>query len=217
VSARIEGDGEALRRQIRHLCADRRDAESASFFEAIAASAHRRVLGLARRTGALTDAEAEEIVGEVLHQLMRGALAGFKGETVPELLAFLRTVTDRVTWRALRRSRRATAVAAMVADEPERVFGHLPAPDRGAERHHHTPLAVSDRAYLEALLDAGSKAEHARRSGVSRAAVTQRVQRIQDRVAALADGERARHEAWLVQAAHEAVCRADEPAGAIDA
>lgn len=209
MSARIEVEGEALRSQIRHLCADRRDAASNALFEAIAAHAHRRILGLARRTGALSDAEVEEVVGEVLLQLMRGSLAGFRGDTVPELLAFLRTVADRVAWRALRRARRATQIACMVYDEPDRVFGQIPAPDRGVERLHASPLGDADRVYLEALLQAGSKAEHARRNGVSRAAVTQRVQRIQERVLALADGDRARHDAWLHQAAHEAILVAD--------
>ncbi len=209
MSARLEIEGEALRRQIRRLIADRRDAESTAFFEAIASYAHRRVLGIARRTSCLSDAEAEEVTGEVLLQLMRGSLANFRGETVPELLAFVRTVADRITWRTMRRSRRASAVAAMVWDHPESLFGELPRPDGHIERHVDSPLPEPDRLYLEALLFAGSKAEHARRTGVSRAAVTQRVQRIQDRIDLLPGGDKAKHEAWLHQAARSALDTAD--------
>ena len=66
-----------------------------------------------------------------------------------------------------------------------------------AERVAESPLSEADQAYLRQLLAAGSKAELARRAGVSRAAVTQRVQRIRRRVAELAPRERSSHEVWL--------------------
>ncbi|MCA9489149.1 MAG: hypothetical protein KC621_04485, partial [Myxococcales bacterium] len=81
----------------------------------------------------------------------------------------------------------------------------MPRPDAHVEIRSDTPLPDNDRAYLEDLLRAGSKAELARRSGVSRAAVTQRVQRIQNRVAELSQHERLSHEAWLLQTARTVV------------
>ena len=55
------------------------------------------------------------------------------------------------------------------------------------------------------LLEAGSKAALARRVGVSRAAVTQRVQRIRQRIDALSGHDRMAHDVWMTQEARHAL------------
>ena len=72
------------------------------------------------------------------------------------------------------------------------------------------PLSEKDEQYLRALLEAGSKAELARRRSLSRAAVTQRVQRIRKRIDALQPQQRMAVDAWLQQAAREALDLRDE-------
>ena len=39
-------------------------------------------------------------MGEVLFELMSGALAGFRGHTLGELTAYVRCICDRMLWRA---------------------------------------------------------------------------------------------------------------------
>ncbi|MBX2803304.1 MAG: hypothetical protein KTR31_36830 [Myxococcales bacterium] len=180
-----------------------------ALFELLSRYAHRRVAAVSRHCGgALASSEQEEVVADVLLQLLQGSLASFRGETVPELIGFVRTVADRTTWRIIRRRDRERALLQSEAAElVEDWSARLPAPDVTGERVAESPLSQADQAYLVSLLEAGSKAELARRAGVSRAAVTQRVQRIRNRVAELASDARIRHEVWLTQAAHRVVTK----------
>jgi DNA-directed RNA polymerase specialized sigma24 family protein len=200
-----------LRDRIQQLSADRHSPEARALFDVLCRYIHRRVVGVSRRCGnALSDSEQEEVVGDVIFSLMSGSLASFRGTTVPELYAFVRTITDRTTWRSVRRKLRERDTVENDADLLEDWSVDLPRPDRFLEVKAESPLADTDRTYLLALLEAGSKAEYARRAGVSRAAVTQRVQRIQQRVGELGSGDRMTHDAWLEQAAR-AVTRQIEP------
>jgi len=187
-----------IRKELRMLLSDRHAPEARALFEVLMRYIHNRVRHATRsRVGRISAAEKEELVSDVLLQLMRGSLAAFRGETLPELLGFVRTITDRTVWRALRSSDRDQIVTYELDDE--RVASSELGPD--AEFVGDSPLPDTDQAYLMQLLQAGSKAEFARRSGVSRAAVTQRVQRIRTRVAALAANDRMAHEVWLKQSA----------------
>jgi len=197
-----EGD---LQRRLRLLIADRHSAMAAQFFQLLMAYVHKRTVSVSRHCGnALTASEQEEVVADVLLQLMQGSLASFRGHTVPEMYAFVRTIADRTTWRVIRRKEReAETLQGEGAEVVERWMASLPRPDAGAERAPDSPLAEKDQAYLRELLRAGSKAELARQCGVSRAAVTQRVQRIKLRVAELGQQERMAHEVWMSRTARE--------------
>lgn len=204
--AGLAPEGADLRTQLESLTSDRHSQEAKALFEVLCRYAHRRVGVVSRHCGnALSETEQEEVVGEVLLQLMQGSLAAFRGETLPELLGFVRTIADRTSWRAIRRRDREKTAIHEDGDLLEDWSASMPRPDAHIEVRSDTPLPESDRVYLEELLRAGSKAELARRSGVSRAAVTQRVQRIQNRVAELSHHERLSHEAWLLQTARVVV------------
>lgn len=197
---------EDLRRQLRALLCDRGSAEARGLFEVLSRYAHRRVAIVSRHCGqALSESEQEEVVGEILLQLMQGSLATFRGETLPELLGFVRTISDRTTWRTVRRRDRERALLQTDGEIIEDWTASMPRPDAHLEVRSHSPLPDVDQTYLRALLEAGSKAEYARRSGVSRAAVTQRVQRICSRIAELPAMDRMAHEVWLNQAARSVI------------
>ena len=202
-----ELEGVDVRKQLRFLLADRRSVEARELFTLLSRYAAKRVGTVARHCGgALSASEREEVVSDVMLQLLQGSLAAFRGETVPELLGFVRTVTDRTTWRTIRRRERERNVLTANAIElTEGWTARLPAPDHRTELIADSPLTGEDQAYLIRLLQAGSKAELARRAGVSRAAVTQRVQRIRNRVADLTSDAQMRHEVWLNQAARRVV------------
>jgi DNA-directed RNA polymerase specialized sigma24 family protein len=198
-------------RQVRALLADRHSPEARALLQTLMVYIHRRV-NHAVHSGQIGPTEVEEVVSEVMLDLVRGGLARFRGETIGELYAFVRVATDRTCWRATRRGRREQRRASAVEAQPELAqVARLTAPDARAEGVALSPLPAADQAYLEALLSAGSKAELARRAGVSRAAVTQRIQRILQRVATLTAHERSRHEVWLEQAAGRALAESDEP------
>ncbi len=196
-----------LQPQLRLLLADRTSPEAAAFFHLLMTYVHKRTIAVSRHCGnALAASEQEEVVAEVLLQLMQGSLASFRGQSIPELYGFVRTIADRTTWRVIRRKERERrALEGEGADAVEGWQGRLPRPDAEAERVADGPLSDADQDYLRQLLAAGSKAELARRAGVSRAAVTQRVQRIRKRVAELGPQERSSHEVWLQRAAREAL------------
>jgi DNA-directed RNA polymerase specialized sigma24 family protein len=195
-----------LRRQLRLLLADRRSPEARALFDVLCRYAHRRVAIVSRHCGgALVESEQEEAVAETLLQLMQGSLAAFRGETLPELLGFVRTIADRTTWRIIRRRDRERALIQGESALVEDWSASLPRPDAHVETVPASPLPEPDQAYLLELLQAGSKAELARRAGVSRAAVTQRVQRIRTRIAELPAMARLAHEVWLNQAARHVV------------
>lgn len=191
-----------LRKQIRQLLSDRHSLGAKAMFEVLSRYTHRRVAVVSRHCGnVLGDSEQEEVVGEVLLQLMQGSLVAFRGETLPELLGFVRTIADRTAWRLIRRRDRERSLLQTDGRMVEEWTPSLPQPDAHVEVVPTSPLPGSDQAYLRELLSAGSKAEYARRSGVSRAAVTQRVQRIRQRIADLPSMDRMAHDVWMNQAA----------------
>jgi DNA-directed RNA polymerase specialized sigma24 family protein len=191
-----------LRRQLRLLVSDRHSAEARAMFEVLTRYAHRRVAIVSRHCGnVLSEGEQEEVVGELLLQLMQGSLATFRGETLPELLGFVRTIADRTTWRLVRRRDRERSLLSSDGEVVEDWNAAIPRPDAHLEVVPDSPLPPADQHYLVELLTAGSKAEFARRSGVSRAAVTQRVQRIRSRISELPAMARMAHDVWMNQAA----------------
>lgn len=197
---------EDLRSQLRDLLADRHTEQARALYEILLRYVHRRVTSVADATarGLLGASEVEDVAAEVLFQLMTSALVRFRGETLPELLAFVRTVSDRSLWRAARRRHKERElIDGSGCDLIERWTQSPPTPDELVRVVPDTPLAEADKAYLLELFAAGSKVEYARRTGVSRAAVTQRVQRIQNRIARFAPEERHAVDAWLEQAARQ--------------
>lgn len=198
-----------FRSDLRRILADRHSPEAGVLFRKLLEFTERRVQHLARTRcrGLLSQADQEELIGEVLFKLMEGALARFRGETIAELHAYVRTMTDRM---ATRRAQRRLLERETVADlRDQRDTRWAPetqaAPDDHVDFDAPSPLDEADRAYLTELVQAGSKAELARRANVSRAAVTQRVARIKARIDALAPSQRAVHEAWLQRVATEAL------------
>ena len=193
---------DAFRRQLRLLLADRTSQEAAGMFGVLMKYAHKRVINVSNRCGGkLTPSRQEEIVADILLQLMDGGLARFRGGSIPELLAFARTIADRTTWRAIKSTEREQAALAENNGALARDWTSAPKSPDDMEILAETPLAQADQEYLLALMRAGTKAELARTAGVSRAAVTQRVQRIISRVEALSNGERMAHEVWMRQSA----------------
>jgi hypothetical protein len=195
---------------LRRILADRHSPEAAALFQTLLGYIHRRVRAIARARlpDLLAESEQEEVLAEVLAQLMQGALVRFLGASLPELLAYVRTMTDRIAWRhAERRIRERDAVRQVAGDGSASALGWAPAsaPPRELERVQDSPLPEDDQRYLVALLHAGSRATLARVAGVSRAAVTQRIHRIRRRIADLSPAERAAHEAWLEQQATAAL------------
>ena len=132
------------------------------------------------------------------------------GFGLPELLGFVRTITDRTAWKLIRRSQREQALSETKDVELARSWqGQPPLAPNSIELDIESPLPETDQHYLIALLRAGSKAKLARQTGVSRAAVTQRVKRILKRVDGLDPGKRMAHEAWLEREVRSAVSRFD--------
>ncbi len=199
----------AFRRQLRHLLANRGSPEAAAMFQTLMKYIHKRVMTITRRCGGrVSPTRREEIVADVLLQLMQGSLARFRGDSLPELLAFVRVISDRCTWRVIQKAEKERSALNGVGSEEIRRWNHRPsAPDEHIEVMAESPLSDGDQEYLKSLLTAGSKAEFARTAGVSRAAVTQRVQRIRARIDALATQERMAHEVWMNQAARDVLER----------
>lgn len=204
-----------LHLDLRRVLADRHGPEAAAVFRTLLGFVARRVEHLARARcgGLLTDADKEEIIGEVLFRLMDGALARFRGETMAELFAFVRTMADRTATRRAQRRLRERNTVADLATAPDGRWVQLPmpGPDNAVDFAQPSPLDHGDQTYLTELLRAGSKAELARRQGVSRAAVTQRVARIRDRIAQLPARQRAAHEAWMQRRAQDVLEEGCEP------
>jgi len=189
-----------VRVQVRALIADRHTAEARELYLTLARYSHSRVRRHARSRypDLLSAADEEEMVGEVLYQLMSGALARFRGGTVAELLAFARSVCDRVVWRTARKKRRERdALDGEAGDHVRAWSGHVASPEQAVRIVPDTPLSEKDQHYLLDLLKAGSRSEYARQAGVSRAAVTQRVQRIRARIHLLSERDQEATEAWL--------------------
>jgi DNA-directed RNA polymerase specialized sigma24 family protein len=197
-----------LRDQIRQLTADRHSPEAKALYATVARYVDRRVCSVVRHAASdlLSPSESEEIVADVLLQLVTGALAQFRGNSIGELMAFVRTVTDRRLWRVIKRKvREKRMMEAVRPDAQDRLRDFGTRPDHLVRIVPDLPLPEADEAYLRALLEAGSKAELARQLSLSRAAVTQRVQRIRRRIDALQPQQQLAVDAWLEQAAREAI------------
>lgn len=191
-----------FRRRIRLLSARRSCPEAAALYDVLIRYAHRRVLTVAQRSGArVPRSRQEELVGEVLLQLMDGSLARFRGGSLAELLGFVRVIADRLTWRAVKSVEREGRHLRQSGAETVREWSADSLHPSDVEYEAVSPLPEADREYLLRLLAAGTKAELARKAGVSRAAVTQRVQRIRARIQALTEGDRMAHDVWIHRSA----------------
>lgn len=194
-----------FRRQLRHLLADRHTPEARALYELLLKYAHRRINGVAHTCwpGMFSASEREEIVADVLLQLMTASLAAFRGDSLPELFGYVRTIADRTLWRVASRRRRERQTLDAEAETIERWSTAPPTPEEAVRLVPDIPLGDADQSYLRGLLEAGSKVEHARRQGVSRAAVTQRVQRIRRRISQLTADEQAAVDVWLHHTARQ--------------
>jgi len=196
-----------VRRSVRMLLADRHAPEARELYLRLARYAHGRIHHRCsgRYAGVLGSAEQEELVAEVLYQLMSGALARFEGDSLPSLLAFVRTICDRTVGHAARaRIRERDTIDSELAEEIEAWNNVPPHPERAVHMVPESPFTDADRQYLIDLFAAGTKAELARMHGVSRAAVTQRVQRIRTRIDRMTPREQNRAEAWVEHIARTA-------------
>jgi hypothetical protein len=193
---------------LRRALADRHAPEARALFSRLAHYIHGRVQ--ATWTHACRDlvdaAECDEVVGEVLEELIAGALARFRGQSTGELLSYVRRIADRcLLHRARRRLRERSALSGPSVREIAAWQVTVAAPGADLPESVDNPLHERDQSWLRELFASGTMAEHARRTSVSRAAVTLRVQRIRARIDALAPAQRDAAEAWLEQAAREAV------------
>ncbi len=193
-----------IRLGIRQLLADRHTPEARGLYLQLARYVHGRVSHRCanRYRGLLGNGEQEELVAEVLIQLISGALARFEGDNLAALLAFVRTVTDRTVGHAARRRLRELRLVegadAARIEAWHAVFGSV---DQSVVDSPSSPFTERDRAWLEELFRAGSRAELARQAGLSRAAITQRLQRVQERITRMEPGQRQQAEAWLEEVA----------------
>jgi hypothetical protein len=194
------------------LLSDRQSDQARDLFVHLAEYTDRRLLRLVRVRYAnlLTEAQREELVGEVLYELMSGALASFRGQSIGELTAYVRCICDRMLWRTAQkqiRERDTLAESGVMADVVRAWNGDIPGPSDNLHMQSTNPLDATDSGYLLRLLEAGSRAEFARSEGVSRAAVTQRVQRIKRRISELSTGEQDAAEAWFAREAERVSAR----------
>lgn len=183
---------------LRRVIADRHSPEARSFYQQILQYVEGRVKAVWRRGCAdvISAQEVEEIMSEVMVSLMNGGLVRFRGETLGELLAYVRTVTDRTLIHSTRRRLRERAVlqenARELAANPPMVD-----PEEIVRQTADNPLSDKDQAYLLQILEAGGMAAYARAHDQSRAAVTLRVQRIRSRIEAMSSRDQAAVESWL--------------------
>lgn len=186
--------------QIQALLADRRAPESQTFLVEILSFVERRARfrWRARYQDLLSESEIEEVVAEVATDLVLSGLARFRGESHGELWAFVRTATDRTVSR--RAARRITERAALEHETSDwvRMSGTISAPpEQLGDYGRGIALSDRDQRWLQELLLAGSQVALSRSQGVSRAAVSQRLQRLQARIAALPRRDRDAVQVWL--------------------
>lgn len=197
-----------IQEQIRHLTINRHTPEALELYTLIMRYTHKRILYVTKSIGTdrISAAEIEDLVSEVMLQLINGSLVQFRGQTVPELIAFVRTVTDRRIWRNRTKRIKNQEMLKRVRTDAEDTLGTKNvAPDSLVEFEPETRLSEEDERYLIALLRAGSKAEYARQQQQSRAAVTQRVKRIIKRIEALTQADQLAVESWLQRMARSAL------------
>ncbi|MFT5582668.1 MAG: hypothetical protein ACI9VR_000244 [Cognaticolwellia sp.] len=193
-----------LQEQLRGLLADRNNQETRAFFERLLSYIDRRARTVWRTCYAdlLSEPQVEDAVGEVLRRLVTGALSSFRGESLGELFAFVRTVTDRCIWRSAHKVLREREVLQGPGGREAETWFHHGGPSPETVEHvPDVPLSQADQDFFSALLQAESKVEYSRRHGVSRAAVTQRVQRIRRRISELPEDQQSAVDAWLMQQA----------------
>ncbi len=200
------------------LCAlqtDHHSAEAGRLYRRMERFVKGRVyrMGRSRYRDLLSEAALEDVISEVLYQMLSGALLQFRGHTLSELLGFARTIADRTLWRAARRRIRERETLAELEEEIQGWSVRTLRPDQSLIAVPKTPLSEADTTYLLSLLEAGSLACLARELGVSRAAVTQRVQRIRGRIAKLSEVEQDTAESWLRQNAARKRAQAVRQAG----
>jgi hypothetical protein len=143
--------------------------------------------------------EADDLASEAVGELLRSALASFRGASAPELYGFARTVAHRTVSRAARRRCRDRNSLALLRSQQERpgtARYELPT----LSTSHPLPLSLSDRDYLTELISVdGSRSQLARLRGVNRSAVTKMVQRILVRLDELDEDQRAQVGQWAEQ------------------
>jgi hypothetical protein len=194
-----------IRPALQALLANRHTPEARGLYMTLARYAHRRVENTSRRrfSDVLAAPDREELVAEVLLQLMSGALARFQGHSVGELLAFVRTISDRlVSHSAFKRIRERDTLAGEMGDHVRNWMSRELRPDEAVRLKPKCPLNEEDAQYLTALFSSGSRADLARDRGISRAAVTQRITRIKNRIDALPAFEQRAAKAWVEELAH---------------
>ena len=95
--------------------------------------------------------------------VLSGALARFKGNSVGELLAFVRTVCDRLVGHAaFKKIRERDTLAGEHGDEIRQWVSSELRPDEAIRMVPDCPLDKDDASYLEALFASGSRADLAR-------------------------------------------------------
>ncbi len=189
-----------FREQLRQILADRHGPEASALFLQLMRYAHGRIQAVGRSAwqGLLSPPDLEEAVGAVMLHLASGGLARFQGNSLPELLAYVKVIADRSLTQGVRQKlahRRRLLTPGM-----EEIHGHLAFPpdvEVAAREVPDLPLPEGDRLYLLALLESGSQAELARRRGISRAAVTQRIHRIRARIIALDPSAQEEAQLWV--------------------
>ncbi len=189
-----------IRPALNQLLANRHTGEAKALYTTLARYAHRRVENTARRrySDVLAPPDREDLVAEVLYQLMSGALARFQGKTTGELLAFVRTISDRhVNHAAHKRIRERNTLAGEVGDTVRDWVSREPSPEETVRMAVECPLSEEDEQYLTALFISGSRADLARSRGISRAAVTQRLTRIKNRIDALPHRQQSDAKVWI--------------------
>ena len=143
--------------------------------------------------------EVEDLASEAVSELLRSALAGFRGASAAELYGFARTVARRTVSRAARRRCRDRSSLALLRSQQDRPGSERfdPPPLQDARP---LPLSPTDRDYLEELLSVdGSRSQLARLRGVNRSAVTKMVQRILVRLDQLDEDQRTQVGRWAEQ------------------
>jgi DNA-directed RNA polymerase specialized sigma24 family protein len=184
--------------ELRLLLSNRNSTEARAFFQRILEYVDGRVLWVwkARCQDLVGSGEREEVVGQVMLELLSGALVRFRGETLKELLGYIRRITDRTLLHRARGGLRERRFGEAKAGELDWQVKD-PDPSDIELEIEEVPLPESDQQYLLELARAGSMAEHARRLEVSRAAVTLRVQRIRSRIESMNPRDQASVEGWF--------------------
>lgn len=203
-----------IQQQIRILLVHRHTPEALELYTMLMKYTYKRVIYITKSCGndRLSSVEVEDIVSDVMLQLINGSLSQFRGQTIPELIGFVRTVTDRRIWRnRTKRINERELLKRMKTEQDSPFATSSTQPDDSFEFDPDSPLTQDDELYLAALIQAGSKAEYARQNQLSRAAVTQRVKRIIGRIEAFTQADQLAVDSWLRKVARKAIVDAPLP------